>query len=339
MIQEIINNIVDRCQSCNAINDIQAFSVALTAELGKYNITEKETALVPHDEKLNKGYMMFFVAKSVEGMAERSLKYYRYVIDYFINFIQKPIDIITTDDVRYYLARKQIETKCAPSTIDNERRILNTFFKWLSDEGYVTKNICSSIKKVKTPKKKKKAFTETDIAKIKDACNKIENSYKQDEYRKRAIAIIEFLLSTGCRVGEISTLKREDIDMDNRVATVTGKGNKQRNVYLTPVCKMRLIEYWECTGVSEWCFSSLTSNKSKVGISGIEVMVRNIGDISGVANCHPHRFRRTCATMAIKKGMSLIDVQRMLGHESMDTTKIYLDLDDTDLKYQHDKIF
>lgn len=102
--------------------------------------------------------------------------------------------------------------------------------------------------------------------------------------------------------------------------------------------KIRLQEYFNArTDNSEYAFCSLNKPYSKLNVSGFEIIIRNIGKMAGVKNCHPHRFRRTMATLAIKKGMSLVDVQRMLGHESLDTTKIYLDLDDTDLRYQHEK--
>lgn len=227
------------------------------------------------------------------------------------------------------------------TTIDNERRVLNSFFSWLSDEGYINKNICSSIKKVRTEKKQKKAFSEVEVAKIKEACQWIEsrNGVQLVILRKRALALVEFLLSTGCRVGEISTLKREDIDLELRTAVVLGKGNKERIVYLTQVAKMRLLEYWEVAGDDDYCFASLTRKDTGMAVSGIEIQIRELGEIAKVKNCYPHRFRRTCATTAIKKGMSLIDVQRMLGHSSIETTKIYLDLDNTNLAFMHDKFF
>lgn len=305
------------------------------SELGKCSIEEKEpcTDLVNYSDNM-KGYTMFFVAKKVEGLGKRSLDYYKLVIDKFLEKIPKKLTQYTTDDIRYYLALREMDDKVSPATADNERRILSCFFGWLSNEEYIRKNICAQIKQVKKPKKKKKAFSEVEIAKIKDACLKI----KKDKEKRRAIALVEFLLSTGCRATEISTLKKEDIDLETRTAVVFGKGSKERTVYLNQVSKMRLQEYFNArTDDSEYAFCSLNKPYLKLNVSGIEIIIRNIGKTAGVKNCHPHRFRRTMATLAIKKGMSLVDVQRMLGHESLDTTKIYLDLDDTDLRYQHEK--
>ena len=138
----------------------------------------------------------------------------------------------------------------------------------------------------------------------------------------------------------MAILKREDINLENRTAIVFGKGSKERIGFLPAVCKMRVLEYWEVAGDSEWCFCRINGdNNIPLNVSGIEIAIREIGATAKVKNCHPHRFRRTCATIGFKKGMSVLDVQRMLGHDSSDTTKIYLDLDDSDLKYQHEKFF
>ena len=327
-------------ENLHGFNDIQLEQIkqAVFYEIGKYDFQPKpeHTELVVYDDD-KKGYTMFFVAKKVEGLADRSLKYCKEIIDKFFEMIPKPLNILTSDDIRFYLARRQIERKCSPATMDNERRILNTFFRWLSDEGYIDKNICSSIKKVRTPKRKKKAFSETDCAKIRDACFVLDGNHREEK-RKRAVALVEFMLSTACRVGEIADLKREDIDLEQRTAIVFGKGSKERTVFLTPTAKMRLLEYWTVSSDSDYVFCLLGTNR-KCDKGNIEKAVKEIGRTAGVTNCHPHRFRRTAATFAIKKGMSLLDVQRMLGHVNIETTKIYLDLDDSDLKYQHDKFF
>lgn len=307
----------------------------LFSEFWKYDIQEKEQCkeIANYDEDM-KGYMMFFVAKQVEGLSERSLNYYRYIIDNLLNKIPKKLSQYTTDDIRYYLALRETHDRVSAVTADNERRILSVFFEWLSNEEYITKNICSQIKQVKKPKRKKKAFTEVEIAKIRDACQKLNN----DIEKKRAIALIEFLLSTGCRANEVCTLKKDDIDFESRTAIVFGKGAKERTVYLNQVTKLRLQEYFEDRrDDSEYAFVGTKKPFKNITVSALGRIIKEIGEKAGVKDCHPHKFRRTTATMAIKKGMSLIDVQRMLGHENLDTTKIYLDLDDTSLKYQHDK--
>lgn len=322
--------------SSQQIHQLQAI---LFAVLGKYDIERKEecTGLTEYNDDM-RGYTMFFVAKRVQGLSPRSLSYYKSEIDKLLSTVQKPIDNITTDDIRFYLAQRQIRDNVSPATMDNERRIFSCFFGWLSGEGYIQKDICKSIKKVKVPRRKKKAFSDVEIQKIKDACLTLDREID----RKRAIAMIEFLLSTGCRVGEVSILKKKDVDMESRTALVLGKGSKERTVYLNQVSKMRLMDYWEArTDDSEYAFAPLRQGrrcgKGNINVSGIEDIIREIGSSAGVEDVHPHRFRRTCATTAIKKGMSVLDVQRMLGHESMDTTKLYLDLDDTDLRYQHEK--
>lgn len=315
--------------------------VAVFAELGKYDYTPKaeHTELVQYDDD-KKGYTMFFVAKKVEGLSDKSLKYYKLIIDKFCQAIPKSLADYSSDDIRFYLAKRQIDSKCSFVTIDNERRVLNSFFEWLSSEGYINRNICSAIKNIKVPKRKKKAFSEIECTKIKQACFNLDGQSVELK-RKRAVALTEFLFSTGCRVGEISALKRENVDVENREAIVYGKGNKERTVFLTPTCKMRLLEYWEIQGDEIYAFSPLKGNEHTEPLTtgNIEREIREIGNAAGVKNCHPHRFRRTAATLALRKGMSIFDVQRMLGHRNIETTKIYLDLDDTDLKYQHDKYF
>lgn len=321
--------------------DIQIIKAAVFSELGKYDFTvrEQNTELAQYDGE-NVGYQMFFLAKKVEGLSNKSLEYYKNTVDKLVERLQKPLVQITTDDIRFYFAIRQTQDKVSVVTVENERRNLNSFFSWLTEENYIVKNPVLPIKRIKSRKVKKKAFTDTELQKIKDTCGKLTHRYEgwQTERRIRDAALIEFLISTACRVGEIDGLKREDVDIENRTITVIGKGNKERTVYLSPIAKMRLLEYWECVGESEYCFCRL-GYKDKFPAAGIEKEVAKIGKTAKVPKCHPHRFRRTSATMALKKGMTIIQVQKMLGHENLETTKIYLDLDDSDLKYQHDKYF
>lgn len=335
MIGKITNEIVLKCSMFFNQEHLQQFQYVLASVLGEYEIKEKETSLITYDENLNKGYVMFFVAKKVEGLSQKTLNYYKSEIDNFMSFIQKPLNTIQTDDIRYYLAIKQTKQGNSETTADNTRRILNSFFSWLNAEGYVPKNPVYPIKAIKKKRKVKHALSDTEIEKLKEVCLQIEKPLE----RKRNIAIIETLLSTGCRVGELTTIKICDVDFSKNSAIVFGKGKKERRVFFNDKAMMRIKEYLEERNGEgdEYLFNSIMKPYKQLAISGTEILIRSLGKKARIQKCHPHKFRRTAATIALRRGMSLTDIQRMLGHESLETTKIYLDMDDSNLEMQHKK--
>lgn len=335
MIAKITNQIVAKCEGLIDSDYLQDINYIIASVLGEYDIAEKEYAIVPYDEKLNKAYQMFFIAKKIEGLSNRTLNYYKGEIDNFKGFISKPFDSVTTDDVRYYLAIKQTRDGVSETTADNIRRVLNTFFSWLNNEEYIPRNPVFPIKPIKKKKVVKHAFTNIEIEKIKEVCLQIKKPLE----RKRNIALVETLLSTGCRIGEITTMKIEGIDWNRKSIVVEGKGKKERRVFFNDKAMLRIQEYLEERNGEgdEYLFNTLIRPYKRLCISGAEKAVKEIGKASGVTKCHPHKFRRTAATMALKRGMAITDIQKMLGHESLDTTRIYLDLDDGNLEIQHRK--
>lgn len=333
MIGKITIDLVEKCRGFISDENLQHFQYILSLVLGEYNITEKEQALVPYNEKLNRAYQMFFVAKKIEGLSDRTLKCYKTTVDNFLSFTSKAIDEITTDDVRYYLATKQMRDGVSEVTANNIRLALSAFYSWLNCEGYIIGNPVRSVKKIKARKTVKHAFTDNEIEKIKEVCLTTQKTIE----RKRNIAIVETLLSTGCRVGEITTIKISDVDFNNKSVVVIGKGNKERRVFLNDKSVLRIKEYLdERNGTGdEYLFVSVDSPYERLKVSGVEIIIRELGKQAGVEKCHPHKFRRTAATTAMKRGMNIIDIQRMLGHESLDTTKIYLDYDESSVELQH----
>lgn len=335
MIGTIVNNIVQHCEKIIDTDYLQQFSQIVAAELGKYDIQEKHYEIVPWDEQVSKGYMMFFVAKKVEGLSHKSLSYYRSQIDKMAEFVQKPFDKITTDDIRFYLAAKQTRDGISETTTENIRHILNSFFSWMTAEGYCPKNPVYPIKPIKRKKIVHHAFTDTELEKIRDHCKTIKNPLS----RNRALAIVETFLSTGCRVGELTGLKISDVNFQSRTAVVFGKGKKERRVYFNERAMLRISEYLNSRGDDggEWLFVTDEKCRKHLSSGGVRTMLKEIGKAAGVSKVHPHKFRRTAATIALRRGMKLTDIQRMLGHANLETTKIYLDMDDSDLEAQHRK--
>lgn len=161
---------------------------------------------------------------------------------------------------------------------------------------------------------------------------------KQSTKNKRDLAIIEVLISTGIRVGELVRMKISDIDFENKECVVLGKGNKQRKVYFDAKTKIHLKQYLESReDENPALFVSLLKPYDRLEISGVEIMLRKIGKRIGIDKVHPHKFRRTLATKAIDKGMPIEQVQHLLGHAKIDTTLEYAMVDDTNVKISHKK--
>lgn len=150
--------------------------------------------------------------------------------------------------------------------------------------------------------------------------------------------MIDFLASTGVRVGELVKLNRTDINFSERQCVVLGKGNKQRLVYFNARTKVHLQNYLSSReDDNPALFVSLSSPHGRLTISGVENRLREIGRIALIKGVHPHKFRRTLATTAIDKGMPIEQVQCLLGHCKIDTTLHYAMVHQANVKISHRK--
>lgn len=269
----------------------------------------------------------FLAAKRVEGCSNKTLTYYDSTIRNVLKSTGKAVQDITTDDLRIYLDSYQTNNGVSKVTIDNIRRILSTFFAWLEDENFIIKSPVRRIHKVKTCKTVKETYSDEFLEIMRDNAESI-----------RDLAMIDLLASTGIRVGELVLINRTDVDFVNRECIVLGKGNKQRKVYFDARTKIHLQRYLsERTDDNPALFVTLNKPHSRLQIKGVEVRLQRLGRKLGLIRVHPHKFRRTLATMAIDKGMPIEQVQQLLGHESVDTTLQYAMVNQNNVKVSHRK--
>ena len=270
---------------------------------------------------------LFLAAKRIEGCSEKSLKYYESTILALLDDLEKDVKHIVTDDIRTYLTEYQARKQSSKVTIDNIRRILSSFFSWLEDEDYILKSPVRRIHKVKTGTNIKETYTDEALELMRDNCTEL-----------RDLAIIDMLASTGMRVGEMVLLNREDIDFNERECVVFGKGDKERIVYFDARTKIHLLNYLNSRNDDNPAlFVSLQKPYNRLQISGVEVRLRQYGKRLGLNKVHPHKFRRTLATMAIDKGMPIEQLQQLLGHRRIDTTLQYAMVKQSNVKIAHRK--
>ena len=206
--------------------------------------------------------------------------------------VNKPLQQMETDDFRAYLTEYQKDNNSSKVTIDNIRRILSSFFTWLEDEDYIIKSPVRRIHKVKSASTIKETYTDENLETMRDNCTEL-----------RDLAMIDMLASTGMRVGELVLLNRADINFEERECVVFGKGSKERVVYFDARTKIHLQNYLEeRTDDNEALFVSLRAPHVRLQLGGVEIRLREMGKELGIDKVHPHKFRRTLATMRLTKG-------------------------------------
>ena len=292
--------------------------------LVKYEVTKVQDKIKEIEQNFIE---LFLSAKRIEGCSEKSLKYYQATIETMVNDLQKEVKYIVTDDIRRYLTEYQQKKNSSKVTIDNIRRILSSFFSWLEDEDYILKSPVRRIHKVKTGINIKETYSDEMLELMRDNCSEI-----------RDLASIDMLASTGMRIGEMVLLNRNDIDFIERECVVFGKGSKERIVYFDARTKIHLQNYLE-TRIDDnpALFVSLKLPHKRLQIGGIETRLREFGKKLGLSKVHPHKFRRTLATMAIDKGMPIEQLQQLLGHRKIDTTLQYAMVKQSNVKIAHRK--
>lgn len=321
MKEKIIKNIIQKIQNTLNNKQLNELEKILNVEL-ECMYKDKE------DDKTNKELVeMFIDSKRLEGCSDNTIKYYISTIDLMLKSIYKNINEIDTNDLRNYLSSYQGKNNSSKVTIDNIRRILSSFFSWLEDENYIIKSPVRRIKKVKSPITIKETYSDEELEVMRD---------NVDNYRD--LALIDILASTGMRVGELVKLNIEDVDFNERECLVVGKGNKERIVYFDARTKIHLKNYLDSRkDTNKALFVSLKAPYNRIGINGVECRLRRIGERLNIKKVHPHKFRRTLATMAIDKGMPIEQVQKLLGHEKIDTTLKYAMVKQSNVKTAHQK--
>jgi site-specific recombinase XerD len=324
MKEKIIDNVLAAMQSALDCQQMKLLKVTLQEQLHNVSVTIAEQSNTNNNLDLLE---TFISAKRIEGCSERSLRYYHSSIEQFFLFVELPITQIDTALIRNYLARYQAERKCSKVTIDNMRRILSSFFGWLEDEDYIIKSPVRRIHKVKTDSLVRETLSDEQLEQLRDQCD-----------NARDLAIIDMLSSTGMRVGELVKLNRQDVNFEERQCVVFGKGNKERIVYFNARTKIHLQAYLAGrTDNNKALFVSIKAPYQRLQISGVERRIKKLGQSVQINRVHPHKFRRTLATVAIDKGMPIEQVQRLLGHVRIDTTLHYAMVSQQNVKMSHKK--
>lgn len=324
MKQNLITDVVQAMLPYLNNAQTEKLQEALQRSLSNYKVVETEEKQALSEQNL---VDLFLSAKRIEGCSEKSLKYYESTIMALLDGVEKEVKYIVTEDIRSYLTDYQARKQSSKVTIDNIRRILSSFFSWLEDEDYILKSPVRRIHKVKTGTSVKETYTDEALELMRDNCTEL-----------RDLAIIDMLASTGMRVGEMVLLNREDIDFNERECVVFGKGDKERIVYFDARTKIHLQNYLNSRkDDNPALFVSLQKPYNRLQISGIEVRLRQYGKRLGIAKVHPHKFRRTLATMAIDKGMPIEQLQQLLGHRRIDTTLQYAMVKQSNVKIAHRK--
>lgn len=322
MMNQVVTNIQNELRGVLDETQMKRLSEALARHL-----LPLESATDDNSSERGNLLPLFIAAKRVEGCSEKSLRYYESTIRNMLEYIARPECQITTENLRAYLDTYQRRGTVSKVTLDNVRRILSSFFSWLEDEDYIVKSPVRRIHKVKTGKTVKETYSDEALELMRDHCG-----------NTRDLAMIDLLASTGIRVGELVKLNRADIDFEKRECVVFGKGNKQRKVYFDARTKIHLQRYLEKrSDTSEALFVSLLKPYDRLRISGVEIRLRKIGRELNFQKVHPHKFRRTLATMAIDKGMPIEQVQQLLGHQSIDTTLQYAMVNQNNVRESHRK--
>lgn len=313
--------------------------------LADYEIGARKTELAVIDEEKNDAIIKRFLAtKMASGRSHKTLVYYKQCCDLFFSRVCKDYDTVTADDIRKYLAARLAVDKVTKTTANNERRCVSAFYSWCQREELISKNPMLRVDPIKVKKEKKKAFSDMEIEKLRNAC-----------LTNRERALVEVLISTWCRVSEVAQIQLTEINGDEIL--VHGKGDKDRIVYLNAKAQIALENYRkerkddnpylfpksalhfgaDHTGRDWYMQKRLVDPNEHANNSSLEHMILTLSRRCEVQNAHPHRFRRTGATMALQAGMPLITVSKLLGHANIGVTQIYLDISDDELADAHRK--
>lgn len=270
----------------------------------------------------------FLAAKRTDGLSPKTLRDYKLILNGFSGQVDKPAALVSADDVRGYLAYLADERGLKESSIQTHINTLRSFFGWLAAEELIDRSPMLRIKSHRVDKKgARKPLTAEELERLREGCTSLRDA-----------ALVEFLASTGCRLGEVAGIQVADVDFKERSVTVLGKGNKRRKVYFSVRAKRALERYLHKRPGGTALFADSRKPYDALCRRGIEQTVQQIGERSGLPRrIYPHLLRHTFATQSLQAGMDITIIQQLLGHESVSTTQIYAEVSPEAVRLEHYK--
>ena len=296
--------------------------------IGDFEIKRRTTDVANYVPFLPECYKIYFVSKKIEGLSIDSLKTYDFALRKFFEATNKKLTDITTNDIRLYLYEFQRINGAKDVYLDSIRIIIHGFMEWCAQERYIERNPCKPIGRIRFEQKPREPLTNVEMEILRYECG---------DWRERAI--VEVLYSTGCRVSELSNLDKTDVNFDTKEVHLFGKGKKHRISYLNARAEVTLRKYLEARVDSNPAlFVTKRKPHSRLTKSGIEDIIRQLGyKCKFGRNIYPHLIRHTTATDALNRGMNVVELQHILGHEKLDTTMIYAKISQEHIKYSHSR--
>ena len=296
----------------------------LESSFTEYNINKKDTSLTKSD--LTDRIILYLQAKKIEGVTNATIQNYFYFLRKFATFTNKQVRDININDLREFIT---LESQgIAQSTINMKITYMQNFFKWLLEEDIIDKDPSKKLPNLKIPKKLRNSLSVEELEKLRSACK-----------TARERAILELLISTGCRLSEIVNINKDELNFNDNSIIVTGKGNKQRIVYFNEKTKLYIDNYLkERTDDNEALFIYEKKPFNRLRSRGIECVINRLAERAGLdKSIFPHLFRHTFATMGLRSGVSIVSIQSLLGHTSVMTTERYIDVSNENIKHEYYK--
>lgn len=308
-------------------NDVVTITQLIYGMLLNYDVVPRKNEIVAYENELPKELMLYLAMRKIEGLQDSSINQYHRELTRMLRFIDKPIKKISTEDIRYYLYTLQTKRMLSNRTLDIRRSYISAFFSWLTNNEYLVRNPCASIAPVKFEEPIKDYFTDVEMEKLRMAC---ANDYER--------AVVEVLYASACRVAELVNIKLEDINFEEKEVNIHhGKGDKSRKVFLTAKAVVTVQQYIKDRDYpTVYLFESCRKPHQQLSTRSIECLCQRLGEQTGI-KCHPHKFRRTMATVLHKKGMPAENIKEILGHSEISTTLGYTVIDKQQLKSDYQK--
>jgi len=261
------------------------------------------------------------------GYSHHTLKGYKIQTNLLAKHLGNPhIEDVTFEQLKAYLVS---QTHLKPSSLAHRVRYLKSLFHWAHDEGYLARNPASRLREPKLGSLVPKALSEENTELLREGCiTPFEH------------ALIEFLYTTGCRIGEVHGLNRNAINWETRSVIVLCKGSREREVYFTVKCGIWLKKYLKDRRDNDTALFVTERAPRRMSISQLRHVVKRVAKRSGVeANVYPHILRHSFATHLLNNGAELADIQGYLGHTKADTTRVYAMLSSERKRERYHKFF